>query len=492
MSGFRRSPLNKLENQTSVVPGFQTSSNYNPFDSDTDLETKKSLKPSTRTSLEPAQVNKKYNTNPFDDDEGRETVSSSSYSVTSERRNKYKNGFRHHGGLENQTVQELENYAVYKAEETTDAFNSCLKVAVDIREEATKTLVTLHQQGEQITRTHTNAADIEQDLSRGEKLLGSLGGLFSRTWKAKKTRSITGPILFRDDPIRTMGSHLEQKQRLGLLSGSKEQSRHQQQPAEPTNTLERVEVEKTKQDDALNDLSNILDELKVMAIDMGSEIGRQNKALDHFHDDVEELSVRVKDNPHFNFQALSKKAMDLLHKLDFIQGGDPMIRDGKRSISRDLVRFLEFVDGISAKRQQLSSKSIKAVRFADEIEKSRVYMSTQEPFSCENVGDFDYEQGISSDDQTELVEKLTKKIGNIEGFSRVYEDDEEETGSEGSSSKLSNGDRNPRINLKTKVNHGKGNHFQGQNGNSLYSAPLPVQMEPIRDDQMKERKDCKR
>ncbi|PIA62999.1 hypothetical protein AQUCO_00200785v1 [Aquilegia coerulea] len=286
MSGFRKSPLNKFENQTS--------SNYNPFDSDTDLETKKSVKPSTRTSFEPLRVNNKFNTNPFDDDEGREAASSSSYSVTSERRNNYKSGFRHHGGLENQTVQELENYAVYKAEETTDAFNNCLKVAGDIREEATKTLVTLHQQGEQITRTHTNAADIEQDLSRGEKLLGSLGGLFSRTWKAKKTRSITGPILFKDDPIRTMGSHLEQKQRLGLLSGSNEQSRHQQRPVESTSTLERVEVEKTKQDDALNDLSNILDELKVMAIDMGSEIGRQNKSLDHFHDDVEELSFRVK------------------------------------------------------------------------------------------------------------------------------------------------------------------------------------------------------
>ncbi|KAK9271535.1 hypothetical protein L1049_001895 [Liquidambar formosana] len=58
--------------------------------------------------------------------------------------------------------------------------------------------------------------------------------------------------------------------------------------------------------------------------------------------------------------------MDLLLKLDSIQGGDPMIRDGKRSISRDLLRFLEFVDGVSVKRHQLSTKAMKTVRFGRE------------------------------------------------------------------------------------------------------------------------------
>ncbi|KAI3953765.1 hypothetical protein MKW98_017589 [Papaver atlanticum] len=63
-----------------------------------------------------------------------------------------------------------------------------------------------------------------------------------------------------------------------------------------------------------------------------------------------------------NHSVLSQKAMDLLLKLDSVQGGDPMIRDGKRSISRDLVRFLEFIDSITVKRQQISSKSMEDVR----------------------------------------------------------------------------------------------------------------------------------
>lgn len=32
---------------------------------------------------------------------------------------------------------------------------------------------------------------------QGEKLLGSLGGMFSKTWKPKKTRPIMGPVLAR-------------------------------------------------------------------------------------------------------------------------------------------------------------------------------------------------------------------------------------------------------------------------------------------------------
>lgn len=79
---------------------------------------------------------------------------------------KYKNGFSDSGGLQSQTTEELENYAVYKAEETTKGVNNCLKIAEDIRSDATRTLEMLHQQGEQINRTHVMAVDMDKDLSR--------------------------------------------------------------------------------------------------------------------------------------------------------------------------------------------------------------------------------------------------------------------------------------------------------------------------------------
>ncbi|XP_059644657.1 SNAP25 homologous protein SNAP33-like [Cornus florida] len=287
MLGLKKSPLNKDPKQNSVNPGFR-----NPFDSDDESDNNQTLKPSKKTS-EPKLVTPNLGTNPFDDNAEKGT-SSSLYSLTSAARSTYRNDFRDSGGIENQTVQELENYSVYKAEETTKTVNNCLKIAENIREDATKTLVNLHQQGEHITRTHTVASGIEHDLSRSEKLLGSLGGIFSRTWKPKKTRAIRGPVITRDDPVQRKGNHLEQRDRLGLAAAPKGLSNAQTPPPEPTSALQRVEVEKEKQDDALSDLSNVLGELKNMAIDMGTEIERHNKALGHLNDDVEELNFRVK------------------------------------------------------------------------------------------------------------------------------------------------------------------------------------------------------
>ncbi|KAL4184326.1 hypothetical protein AMTRI_Chr10g450 [Amborella trichopoda] len=228
----------------------------------------------------------------FDEGE-RNSSSTTGFSIA---RNHYKNDFRDSGGLENQTVEELEKYAVYKSEETTTTVNNCLKIAGEMKEDATRTLITLHQQGEQIHRTHLVAADIDHDLSKGEKLLGSLGGIFSKTWKPKKTRAIMGPTIVRDDSFKRRGNHLEQRERLGLSHSPKgRSSSHQRSSAPPGSAFEQIELQKGKQDDALSDLSNMLGELKDMALDMGSEIEGQNKALDNLNDDVDELGFRVKN-----------------------------------------------------------------------------------------------------------------------------------------------------------------------------------------------------
>ncbi|KAL8150644.1 hypothetical protein V2J09_020452 [Rumex salicifolius] len=296
MLNFKKSPLQKLSKHSSVDPPITRGKFSNPFDSDDESDNKPTLAPAKRTTSEPSLISQGSNTNPFDDydapsGEGKQSATSYGYA----QRNKYKNDFRDSGGLENQSVQELESYAVYKSEETTKTVNSCLRIAEDIREDATRTLVTLHQQGEQITRTHQAAADIDHDLSRGEKLLGSLGGMFSKTWKPTKTRPITGPVITRDDPVSRKINHLEQREKLGLSSASNGRPKTRTPPPEATNAIQKVEFENAKQDDTLSDLSDLLGELKDMAIDMGSEINRQNKTLDPFNDDVDELGYRVQN-----------------------------------------------------------------------------------------------------------------------------------------------------------------------------------------------------
>jgi synaptosomal-associated protein 25 len=97
--------------------------------------------------------------------------SSTTYKPPADAKKRYKDGFRDSGGLENQSVQELENYAAYKAEETMNALSGCLRIAEDIQQDASNTLITLHKQGEQISRTHEKAVEIDQDLTKVRTVL---------------------------------------------------------------------------------------------------------------------------------------------------------------------------------------------------------------------------------------------------------------------------------------------------------------------------------
>ena len=63
-------------------------------------------------------------------------------------------------------MQELEGYVAHKAEEVTQKVNVCLRLAENIKEDATNTMIALHKQGQQMNRTHETAANIDQDLSR--------------------------------------------------------------------------------------------------------------------------------------------------------------------------------------------------------------------------------------------------------------------------------------------------------------------------------------
>ncbi|XP_037459614.1 SNAP25 homologous protein SNAP33-like [Triticum dicoccoides] len=261
----------------------------NPFDSDSDDDGGMVQRRASSVPTPADERNSLFATDPAPSG----FASSSSSSSAAAARRRYGSDFRDSGGVEAQSVQELEGYAAYKAEETTRRVDGCLRVAEEMRDTASKTLLQVHQQGQQIRRTHAMALDIDQDLSRGEKLLGDLGGLFSKKWKPKKNGAIRGPMLTRDDSFIRKGSHTEQRHKLGL-SDRPRRSNARQFLSEPTSELEKVEVEKAKQDDGLSDLSDILTELKGMAIDMGTEIEGQTKDLGYAEKDFDELNYRVK------------------------------------------------------------------------------------------------------------------------------------------------------------------------------------------------------
>ncbi|KDP27216.1 hypothetical protein JCGZ_19915 [Jatropha curcas] len=151
---------------------------------------------------------------------------------------------------------------------------------------------------------------------------------------------------------------------------------------------------------------------------------RRSKTLNQLQDlafiksSFSSLKSSISNRTRLNCEVLSHKAMDLLLKLDSIQGGDPMIRDGKRSISRDITRFLEFIDGLAAKSHVNSRKPAKNVRFVRNSNKSRACNAS--------IG-----YGDISGHRKEVVEKLSDRVDKIHGFSRVCDNVEEDVELEG-------------------------------------------------------------
>ncbi|KAL3679917.1 hypothetical protein R1sor_022873 [Riccia sorocarpa] len=207
-----------------------------------------------------------------------------------------------------QSVEELEQYAINRSQDTTSSIKNALRIAEDTVGVATKTMETLNEQGQQIRRVHGTAVTVEQELGRGEKLLGSLGGMFTKTWKPKKGHKLTGPET-DPEPYRRRGNHSGESDRAGLgLAGNhgRNDGRSHSDFSGMSGAQAQLEMERQKQDDALDDLSGVLGQLKNMALDMGNEVQKQNQSLDVFGEDVNEVNNRVK--------GANQRARRLIHR----------------------------------------------------------------------------------------------------------------------------------------------------------------------------------
>ncbi|KAI3462896.1 hypothetical protein Pfo_019559 [Paulownia fortunei] len=83
---------------------------------------------------------------------------------------------------------------------------------------------------------------------------------------------------------------------------------------------------------------------------------RQLKYLASIKSTLGFLKSSVSEKTHFDYDVMYHKAVNLLLKLDTIQGGDPMIRNGKSSLSRELNKFLDFIDGICERGNNVKSR----------------------------------------------------------------------------------------------------------------------------------------
>ncbi|KAL8124661.1 BAG family molecular chaperone regulator 8, chloroplastic [Apium graveolens] len=155
---------------------------------------------------------------------------------------------------------------------------------------------------------------------------------------------------------------------------------------------------------------------------------RQLKDLAFIKSALNALKLNHSNNTRSDSRALSLKALNLLNKLEFIQGSDPMIRDAKRSINKELIRFMDYLDELSVKRHQLSTRVVKNLRIGVSGTKSRGFSSDQRGSSSEA-------RGLREDGERELLEKLRKRVEKMEG-ARAFEEDEELDNVEDENSRL--------------------------------------------------------
>ncbi|CAK9206124.1 unnamed protein product [Sphagnum troendelagicum] len=193
----------------------------------------------------------------------------------------------------NQAVLDLEKHALKKSQETTSTIKNCVRVAEDTMGIGVQTLITLHDQGIQIERTHEKAVQIDQHLSRGEKLLGSLGGVFSKSWKPKKTKKITGPMVRQVDNPQKKENPAD-RESLGLNGEAMNKKSGSSGMHDVTSVAGQLDAERDTQDDMLGELSTVISHMKEMSMDMNVEIQRQSPGIDHLSEDIQELNSRVK------------------------------------------------------------------------------------------------------------------------------------------------------------------------------------------------------
>ncbi|GER45317.1 calmodulin-binding family protein [Striga asiatica] len=82
---------------------------------------------------------------------------------------------------------------------------------------------------------------------------------------------------------------------------------------------------------------------------------RQLKDLASIKSALAILKSSVTKQIQFDYDLMYHQAMELARKLDTVQGGDPMIRDGKYLVKRELVKFLDFMDRFYVERVSSSS-----------------------------------------------------------------------------------------------------------------------------------------
>ncbi|XP_051941559.1 synaptosomal-associated protein 23-like isoform X2 [Hippocampus zosterae] len=204
--------------------------------------------------------------------------------------------------MDDMTVEQIAARANQVTDESLESTRRMLQMAEESKETGIKTMVVLDQQGEQLNRVEDGMDQINQDMRLAEKNLTDLSkccGLcvcpcnrvssIENDSRYKRTWGIGSGL---DSESNGDGSKVVSKQPAAVRNG---QVNAPPPPSGPYIKRITNDAREDEMEDNLNAVGGLIGNLKSMAVDMGTELDKQNKQIDRITDKADMNKVRIDD-----------------------------------------------------------------------------------------------------------------------------------------------------------------------------------------------------
>ncbi|XP_013125543.1 synaptosome associated protein 23.1 isoform X1 [Oreochromis niloticus] len=203
--------------------------------------------------------------------------------------------------MDDMTVEQMAIRANQVTDESLESTRRMLQMAEESKQTGVNTVVMLDQQGEQLSRVERGMDQINQDMRQAEKNLTDLSkccgicvcpcdrvssiendSRYKRTWGTGGTEGendADGPKVVSTQPSGVRNGQAAQVNAAG--------------PSGPY--IQRItnDAREDEMEENLEAVGSIIGNLKNLAVDMGSEIDKQNKQIDRINDKADMNKLRI-------------------------------------------------------------------------------------------------------------------------------------------------------------------------------------------------------
>ncbi|XP_060919865.1 synaptosomal-associated protein 23-like isoform X2 [Labrus mixtus] len=203
--------------------------------------------------------------------------------------------------MDDMTVEQITMRANQVTDESLESTRRMLQLAEESKQTGVNTMVMLDEQGEQLKRVDEGMDQINQDMRQAEKNLTDLSkccGLcvcpcdrvssIEHDSRYKRTWGIRGA----DGEVDANGAKVVSRQPSAVRNGQPAQA-NASAPSGPYIKRITNDAREDEMEENLDAVGSIIGNLKSMAVDMGSEIDKQNKQIDNITSKADMNKFRI-------------------------------------------------------------------------------------------------------------------------------------------------------------------------------------------------------